>query len=66
MKRYMRIVMVALAVVGVAAVALGILDALSSPGVALREMSLDTALLGGVLVALCAIYFKIDGGNPRK
>ena len=61
MKPYMRIAMVALAVVGVAAVALGILDALISPGGALREVSLNTTLLGGVLVALCAIYFKIDG-----
>lgn len=59
MKPYIRFAMIALTVVGVAALALGVLWTLSAPGALLRHITLDTVLLSGVLIALCAIYFKI-------
>ena len=59
MDPYIRIAMIALTVVGVAALALGVLQTLSAPGTVSRYITLDTVLLSGVLLALCAIYFKL-------
>ena len=59
MDPYIRIAMIALTVVGVAALALGVLQTLSAPGAVSRYITLDTVLLSGVLLALCAIYFKL-------
>jgi len=59
MRSYIRFAMIALTVVGVAALALGVLWTLSAPGAILRYITLDTVLLSGVLIALCAIYFKL-------